>query len=235
MKVLKFQAHGLWGPRQESLEACAGRLHRYFEALCASTPRFRRWFGGARSKRKALDRATDVHSIETLTKLLQSGRNRTDIGRKVIEDLGFGVGLWNGATKYEDEAAVSVHCGAYCKVPGLPWPNSVSIGFPVVLSELGDWQRSAAILEFTAKLWEPDFVTVFSNQAQSSRPFAYPFVDWMFYLPDRKYDLPNSIPAAHVERLDDLGTIIVVQEEPPDPANPEHTRNIERVRDALGL
>jgi hypothetical protein len=57
----------------------------------------------------------------------------------------------------------------------------------------------------------------------------------MLYLSQDQYQIPKSLPAAHVEQIDHLGTLIVVQDELPDPANEEHNRNIQGVRSALGL
>lgn len=230
-----FALSGLWRPRRESIDVCAQRLHRFFMQLCESSPRFEHWFRGANSKKKAMERPVDVHDLAVMTELLLKGRNRTDAGKKVIEELGFRVSVWNGAREYEDEAGASIGCGAYCKVAALAYPNSVSVRFPKDLREFADWRQMYKIMKFTAKVWEPDFLTVFSRDAADARESTYPFVDWMLYLSQDHYQLPKSPPAAHVEQIDNLGTLIVVQDELPDPANEEHNQNIHQVRLALGL
>jgi hypothetical protein len=234
-QALRFQMHGLWRPRQESVEECAQRARQFFKGLRASSPRFKQWYLPGTSKKKSLERKVDVRNLDTLTKLLLKGRNRTDIGRQVIEELGFSISLWNGAKQYDDEAGVSVFCGAYCDVAGMPTPNNVSVDFPPALNELSDWRRMAAVLSSVANAWEPNYLEVSSSAAKRARTFTRPFVDWMFFVSKGMYLLPESLDAVHVEHIGNLGTIVVVQEEPPDPENEEHNRNIARVRSALAL
>jgi hypothetical protein len=60
-----------------------------------------------------------------------------------------------------------------------------------------------------------------------------PFVDWMLYI-CRKWlpAVPDFAAPASVERLDS-GTLIIVQDEPPNLSNESHLQNIQRVETAL--
>jgi hypothetical protein len=48
--------------------------------------------------------------MEELEKFFLKGRNRTDVGKEVIEKLGFSQGLWNAKEKATD---LSMTCGGY--------------------------------------------------------------------------------------------------------------------------
>lgn len=58
----------------------------------------------------------------------------------------------------------------------------------------------------------------------------YPFVDWMVYV-------PRSVPAmpapSRVEVLEGLGSIVIVQPDPPVGDNPEELSHIQRVESLL--
>jgi len=81
-----------WGPRKEDLDqvalraesflACIGKIDRLFSS-------FRVTAVDKRASPKAPKKASDLRS------LLAKGVNRTDIGGKVIPDLGFTLSLWN--------------------------------------------------------------------------------------------------------------------------------------------
>src|SRR5580704_12438804 len=93
-----------WPPRQESIERCADRLELFFKTLADCDPALQSWYEQARSRKAALSKPAAVGDRQYLLKQLERGRNRRDTDRSVIEELGFLVGLWNGA---DDDHAIS--------------------------------------------------------------------------------------------------------------------------------
>lgn len=220
-----------WSARQESIEGCADRLYRMFSELSSCDQTVATWYELARSRKQALARQVAFGNRDYLLDLLNRGRHRRDSDRTVIEELGFGIGLWNGGDE-EKAANISVHCGSYCEQVG----NSVVLDLPEDLGDLGRPERMAAVLASVVRAWEPDSGGVMSNAAMKAKDYrvAVPFVDWMFYVSYKlARRIPPLAPPARVQEVEGLGSIIVVQDERPDRANPEHVRNIERVEAAL--
>jgi hypothetical protein len=230
---LRFYLGAYWKARKESIEQCADRLHRMFSALSICDESLVNWYELGHSRRQALEKQADVSSRKYLLNLLNRGHNRRDTDKSVIEELGFHVNLWNGA---EDSkaASLSVTCGLYITNPNLC--NSIVLDFPEKLGELSQSKRMAAVLTSVATAWEPDRSGVMSDQATDTRKFEadVPFIDWMLYLSNRIFpSLPPMPPPTIVQQIDCLGSLIVIQDEPPDPTNIEHMKNIERVESIL--
>jgi hypothetical protein len=79
-------------------------------------PALFKWKERANSRPAALKKPyLDLDDRAVMKQLLLKGRNRTDVGHHVIEDLGFRVGLWNGTTDNTLSASISLLNGSYCK------------------------------------------------------------------------------------------------------------------------
>jgi hypothetical protein len=150
-----------------------------------------------------------------------------------MQELGFSTGLWNGGGEGK-EVGVSLTCGLYwvSPTPNAGLGNCVTLDLP---EDLGD-ERMAAVLTSVVTAWEPEWAGVMSRDAMNARNFnaRVPFVDWMVYLSNRLVPQVPLLPSpAIVRQVERLGSIIVVQGEPPNPANSEHLQNIDRVEAAL--
>lgn len=231
---IQFLLGAYWRARRESIEQCAERLHRMFSELSACDKTLATWHKRGRSRKQALEGWADVGSREYLLSLLDRGRHRRDTDKAVIDDLGFGVGLWNGAATVEKEVGLGITCGLYTSNPNLG--NCVTLNLPEDLGDLRQSERMVAVLICVVTAWEPDWAGVMSTDAMNARPFSaqVPFVDWMLYLSNTLVpQVPPLPPPATVRKVERLGSIIVVQTEPPDPADPKHLRNIEQTEAAL--
>jgi hypothetical protein len=176
------------------------------------------------SRKHALARQIDVASSACLFGLLNRGRGER-------EDAGVVVGFWNGRDA-EGKATMNVMCGAHSQWLG----NAVGVDLPQSLCHPLHVATPALLLAAAAEAWEPDRAVVASRGAMKARKFSakVPFVDWMLYLSDKLYPRITSMPTpASAHRVAEIGSIIVVQPEPPDPGNAEHLRNIERVERVL--
>jgi hypothetical protein len=227
----KFNLLAYWMARPESIDECADRLLRLFEQLTRCDVTLSQWFKKGRSRKDALRHQVDVANREPLVAILEKGRNRTDVGKEIIHELGFSISLWNGGAP-DQEVGLSVDCGSYAEYSLLP--NHVILNLSGTLGGLADVAGMQRVLEATATAWEPIWAGIMSDEAQNSRGFpADPFIDWMVYLANEWLPtVPALSPPASAKALD-KGTIIVVQDEPPNPNNGTHLENIRRVESAL--
>jgi hypothetical protein len=83
---LDAELRAYWGPREESAEDVAAKMVEFLTALGGLDPLLGVWRRNARAKSAVQPLALDV---ETMTALAHKGRNRSDFGKNIIEDLGF--------------------------------------------------------------------------------------------------------------------------------------------------
>lgn len=218
-----------WPARRESIDRCADRLSEFVRQLAECDKAFARWYRRDRSRRSASAREVRLRAREQVLALLDEGRNRRDIGKEVIEDLGFHIGLWNGAEP-ERSVALSIRCGLYSGVHGIGG-NAAVLDFPESPGELADPARASTVLSIVARCWEPDWAGIFSTAAMRARDWwRQPFVDWMVYVPRRVDSVP---PPSSVTVLPDGGSLIVVQPTPPAVDDPEDQERVRRVEQTL--
>lgn len=214
-----------WKPRRESIEQCADRLFVFMHALTLCDFAFSQWFKLGHSRRDALKGKVNVQSREELFALLDKGRHRRDIGKAVMEELGFSVSLWNGGEEGKD-AGLSVKCGLYwvSPSPNASLSNCVTLDFPEDFGGLTNPANASRVLSVAASCWEPDWAGISSSESRSARDWwKQPFVDWMVYVPRKIASVP---PPSTVTHLENGGSLIVVQPNPPVLANPEDQARI---------
>ncbi|GBF58724.1 hypothetical protein PbB2_02412 [Candidatus Phycosocius bacilliformis] len=224
----RFFLGAYWDARRESADDCAVKVSRLLNGMATIDPALSHWFERGRSRKDALTRTVDYADPSRLQTLLLKGRNRYDEGGGVIDDLGFNLGLWNGAMDDDGEASLSVHCGSFNDRVG----NNVLLDLPMQSRNLGDAKSAAALLALVAETWQPQWAGIMSKRAIVDRDFDadYPFVDWMVYVPR----VINAAPSfATVIPLAGLGSIVVVQPEPPQGNDPEELRRIGQVEAVL--
>lgn len=226
--MMRFMLGAYWDARPDNLEQCTENAGKSFARLAEIDPLLARWYELGRSRKDALKRRVDTSDMQSLRNLLLKGRNRYDIGREVIEDLGFSLSLWNGAGEEAAEASVRIHCGCYSEYVG----NNVLIDLPFKAESLRWVKNASSLLALVAETWRPKWAGIMSTKAMKDRDFDgdYPFVDWMVYVPRavKAVSLPSRI-----EVLKGLGSIVVVQPDPPVGDNAEELALIRRVQRVL--
>jgi len=177
-----FHLGAYWGPRAESVDACAARLARFLAELAEVTPILGSWFKKAGSRKAALKHRIEP-SVEELRRLLWGGRARRDFDRSVISELGFSEFMWNGQ---DVEVGLSVSCGAYTTTPGLI-SNVVVLRLPEAEGEaLELYQRrvALAVMRSAVTVWEPSWATWTNHrlrEVQESLPGKV-VVGWATYV-----------------------------------------------------
>jgi hypothetical protein len=231
MSIYSLAAY--WGPREESLDSCADRLQRLLRGLSRADIRVRRWRPIARGRARAAQPAPDLTDTRVLRELLEEGRNRRDDNGEVIPELGFTCCLRSGR-RIEDSLGLSFQCSS--TVPRVP--NAVVIGFPPELGRFASPTVIGEIISAVVEASDPEWAEVLTIRSRESPPGEYvppERIDWIIYLSRRKFSLSPIPEPATVTDLGEHGWIVTVQQDPPNPENPEHRRNSERVRAALGM
>jgi hypothetical protein len=197
-------------------------------------PAFSAWYKRGRSRRTAKDAALDFKSQECLLNLLEDGRIRTDVGNEVLEELGFGIGLWNGC-KAARMVGLRVTCGSNSSAEGVG-DNCVVIDLPDELGELEQCERMAKLVVAMATSWEPDWCGVFSSNAMNERGFdpAIPFVDWMLYVSKGLLPNPTVPEPSSITSVEGIGSLVIIRPGPSkEPSG--HLRSVKAVERALGI
>jgi hypothetical protein len=222
-----------WGARKESADRCAERLRAFFADLAVCDPALATWYERGSSRKQASEKRAKVGDLGYLMRLLDRGRSRRDVGGTLIEELGFGIGLWNGGEEGK-VAGLSINCGLYWKSanPNVYLGNCVTLDFPEELGELVRTEHMARVLAVVARAWEPDWAGVMSKDAMRVRTFnpKIPFVDWMVFVPRW---IESITPPSSIVRLQGLGSVLVAQTMPPSGNDPEELRRIRGIEKVL--
>ena len=225
-----------WGIRKEAVEECAQRAAGLLACLAECDPCFARWFKKGESRKEALTQKVNP-DVATLQTLLLAGRNRTDIGHKVIEDLGFLVGLWNGASNDAESAGLTITCGSYAPRPGV---NSCVINLPygeTVTERLLRVPVVKAVMECVVSAWDPDWGAIMSRRYQDLVPFPpsnAPRMGWILYLSHRRGIIAPPLPSpSKVVPSGTQGTLVITTQERFTASNPQHVETAGQVAKIL--
>jgi len=227
-----FYLGAYWGDREEDLDSCAVRLTNFLKGLRDCDEIFHRWFKTGWSRKEALANEMPVEFDKLRELLDKEGKHRTDIGSRVMEDLGFSVCLWNGRDPNNGAVGLSVSCGSYAGHPGIM--NSCVINLP---NEGSVVERviSSVVLEkmlcITARCWEPNCGLVTGDTLRDMFEVAErtPYYAWVFFLSKRRGEVPKLPEPSRKKVLDGLGTIVVVTDDRFDTKRKEHIKAVKRV------
>jgi immunity protein 52 of polymorphic toxin system len=220
-----------WGARQEDAAACAQRLLTLVRLLEPLDPLFARWFQGAKSLKKSLERPLEL-DLPLLQQYIQRKILR-DSRRKPMDEAGFSFGLWNGEQGGND-AWLDIYCGEYSKWVG----NSCLLKAPYegpgserVLT--ASFQAQA--LRALATAWDPDWGVGISSAHRNiiEKKFPEVKVGWVTYLSRRQGRVPPLPAPVRIEPVEELGALVILTSERFTVSNPEHVALSERVGELL--
>ncbi|WP_043430589.1 Imm52 family immunity protein [Cystobacter fuscus] len=221
-----------WGPRKETALECARRAELFFHMLARCEPSFAQWYRAGRGFPRELPGHPVHPEMKELEKLLLQSRNRTDVGKKVIEDLGFSRIMWNAK---EEATDLHLSCGKYS-----PWggPNICLLSPPskgAIRDRLLRVPVLTDVLTAMATAWDPDFAMASSTEmvrlVEKRQPEVR--VGWLTYLSRRLGTLPPLPAPVRIEPVGTLGWLLVLSPEPMTADNPEHVAFTARVRQLL--
>ena len=220
-----------WGPRKETALECARRAELFFHMLARCDPSFIQWYRAGRGFPRELPGYPVRSEMEEWEKLLLRGRNRTDVGKEVIEDLGFSEMVWNAK---KEPTYVSMSCGGYT-----PWVPNNCLLKPTRESPIRERLLCnpvmTGVLTAMATAWDPDFAMASSSEMVSPMEkgqFAVR-IGWLTYLSRRLGTLPPLPGPVRIEPLGALGWLLTLSPEPMTASNPDHVAYTARVRELL--
>jgi hypothetical protein len=223
-----------WGNRKESVDECANRGVELLHRLSPIDSAFARWYRmiGTRGPKDSLQHPV-MESLDALRAEFTNYRNRRQDG-SIIEDLGFGLRLWNGLDP--GRIMVNVHAGAY--PPNFPtFPNDSTIELPFDGSpaeRLLRVDKLRVMMKAVVGSLDPDVAWVSSHAMWYA---AYPenyrserIVGWLTYFSRRYWPLPPLPKGYAVERVDDMGSLILIDGiDRLTASNPSHVEAVRRL------
>ena len=217
-----------WGNRNEDYEQCVSRVKNFLQELGRVDDIFMKWFLRGGSRKEALSKQLSLDDA-VIRELLEGGRNKTDIGDKIIENLGYQIGLWNGQPEERDGVGLSIHCGMHstktnlfnCIVMNLP---SDGESFEKVVSS----EVFTDLVKIVVNCWEPDWAVATPTSIRKRKEVSKgsPYYGWILYLDKRRGKVPDLPFPAKKEVIGDYGTVIICLEERLDVKKQEHMDSI---------
>jgi hypothetical protein len=228
----KYYVGAYWGPRQETALECARRAELFFHMLARCDPSFAQWYGPGRGFPRELPGWPVRPEMKELETFFLKGRSRTDVGREVIEDLGFRRMVWNAKKEATD---LHLSCGGYS-----PWGgHNLCLLYPprqgAVRERLLRAPVLAEVLTCMATAWDPDYAMASSSQMVDliQKRKLEVRVGWLTYLSRRLGRLPPLPAPVRIEPVGALGWLLTLSPEPMTAGNPEHVALTARVRELL--
>ncbi|HZI02626.1 MAG TPA: Imm52 family immunity protein [Archangium sp.] len=221
-----------WGPRKETALECARRAELFFHMLARCDPSFAQWYRAGRGFPRELPGWPMRPEMQELETFFLKGRSRTDVGKEVIERLGFSQMVWNAKKEATD---LHLTCGGYS-----PWggPNLCLLKPPrqgAVRERLLCAPVLAEVLTCMATAWDPDFAMASSSEMVElvEKDGFEVRMGWLTYLSRRLGTLPPLPAPVRIEPVGTLGWLLVLSPEPMTASNPEHVAFTARVRELL--
>jgi len=224
-----------WGARKESIGECTQRAELFFQLLSRCDASFHQWYRSGRVARGMpghLVRTADRGELEAA---LLRGRNRTDLSKSVIEELGFSLSVWN---QRPDSQATRL--GITCGVHDTDNVSNVCLLTPPSTGEAAERLLTAPVparvLECMALAWDPDWGTATSHEASgliSGAENRNADVGWVTYLSRRRGTVPPLPAPVRIEPVGSLGMLVILTPERFTASNPEHIALGRRVRELL--
>ncbi|HYO58161.1 Imm52 family immunity protein [Archangium sp.] len=220
-----------WGPRRETARECAQRAELFFHMLARCDPGFTQWYRAGRGSPRELPGWPVRPEVKELEELFLRNRLRTDIRKKVIEDMGFSTIVWNAE---KPMTRLHLRCGKYS-----PWGGNVCL---LELATKGALRERllhapvlAEVLTSMATAWDPDFAVATSSEMRHlvQKEGREVDVGWVTYLSRRLGKVPPLPAPVRIEPVGALGWLLVLSPERMTASNPEHVALTARVRELL--
>jgi hypothetical protein len=227
-----YYAGVYWGARQEAAPECAQRLARFLQESAACDAFFQHWYMPGRVPRDQPRRPLSPDDPKELEAFMLRGRNRTDSGSQVIEDLGFSGSIWNGR---KNAALVNLACGGYSPhVSNVCVMDLPSEGEP--FERLVQVPMLMQVLTCMVNAWEPEWGVATSHPLSehiSPQGHRGAFVGWLTYISRRRGTVPPLPAPVRIEPVGTQGTLIILSPERPTIGNSEHVALLTRVHERL--
>lgn len=224
-----------WGVRQETADECAHHAELFFRLLMRCDASLCQWYRSGKVPRGSPGHPVRADHLEDLKEQLLRGRIRTDRNKRVIEDLGFSLAVWNRQPD-NNATKVRLHCGRYSE-----WVGNSCLLTPPSEGEAAERMLSLPtliqVLSCMVTAWDPDWGVVNSNLSLLELAPAAPKTDaavgWVTYFARRRGPVPPLPAPVRIEPVGSLGMLVVLTPERFTASNPEHMALGRRVRELL--
>lgn len=184
-----YVAGAYWGARKETAQDCAQRASLFFKQLASVSDNLSQWrLRGGNRKSGAENTILDHKPLPEMTKTLQAGVNRKDMGdRNIIPELGYRLGLWNGKASSVEMQSIRIQCGAYSK--NRAFENNVTIS-PLLSFDTSNKAEVRKLAVAFIDAWKPQFF-ILTRKSRLNKAAAAgnagggqwdPFLDIALYL-----------------------------------------------------
>lgn len=232
--IERYYIGAYWGIRKESSEVCAQRLVNLLECLAHCDPCFTRWFKKGQSRKDALQHEVEIDE-RYIQALLLDGKNLTDFGNEIIENLGFRIGLWTGGND-EETASLHMTCGCYSSTVAI---NSCVINLPYggqAAERLLHKDIMMDIMNCIVTALEPEWGIVNSNayvSSSSGQPANVPRIGWIVYLSSPCDNIPQMPASVQILSQGAKGSFIITTSDLFTVSNVEHVKIANQVTSIL--
>jgi hypothetical protein len=223
-----------WDARREEVGECARRAELFLHMLAQCDASLGQWYPIGRVRRGAQRLLVKTDDRQELEKLLLRGRNRATSNRSVVEELGFGLHVFNKSPE-AGRTYLDISCGVYAK-----WVSNVCLLVPPSRGEISERLLTvpvlAQVMECMVKAWDPDCGVVASDNAIDLIPQTEKWdvrVGWLTYFARRLGTVPPLPAPVSIKPVGELGTLVILTPERFTVSNPEHIAQGLRVRDLL--
>ncbi|MFP2931314.1 Imm52 family immunity protein [Pyxidicoccus sp. 3LG] len=227
-----FSIGTYWGVRREPAHSCAERAQTFFQSLRVRDPSFEQWYRAGRKLKGAPGIPIDMRSLQELTIRFQKGQIHTDLNRRPMEELGFGLSVW---TERAGRTRISMRCGVYS-----PFGSNVCL---MNLPDQGEIAERLLTLPMMTQLlldmveaWDPDSGLVDTSDHMMLNPdetSVHARVGWVTYVSKSRGTIPPLPAPVRIDPVGDKGMLITLTPERFTASNPEHVALAARVRELL--
>jgi len=223
------------GGSPRSLPEIGQRASRWLRGLGEWEPALRTWFHTARSLKASLAKPVDMSPealTDYLTRTFERHHREVSIHTWVdlwvwtpLPELGKGRGVGTNFCMGVLEASEFDSCLLSLTPEGPTAQRLLQTGKLIELCALA------------ARTWDLNYGWIVPDEYADRMPEALQQhkdpTGWMIYLSRRRGRIPPLPAPARVVPVDDLGSIVVVTEEPFRPDNPDHVERADRIFDLL--
>lgn len=224
-----------WGPRHASVEECARHALDFLICLGQWDESCSTWFETASSLKRALQRKV-LLDLASLQDVLLRGRQYTDFGHRLMEELGYSMSIWNGRGAEEgdyDGIGISLRCGHYSRLVA----NACKITLPYqgpLADRLLQVPRLQALMRCVVLAWNPAWAVVRSSlDREISKQGLPPRRGWLLYIAQPWEKLPMLASSSEVVSCGPNGSIIIATQERFTAANQQHIEMAQQAITAL--
>lgn len=220
----EIDIRGFWGPRPEGVDGCADRLHGFLSRAGQRDGALAHWFRTGETRTEALRQPVSVDPTWLRDWLRDEGPAYDDDGN-VMEDLGYGVGSWNG----NGTAELHLSCGGWSRNVD----NRCVLGAQEsVANRLWQPETAEALITDLAECWQPDIATVscFDQYGELPRALRWYAPGWLTYLGPAFSARLSGVPDTTTATPLGDGLLLQLNKDPDETT----TEDLLDLRDAIG-